>query len=80
MIMNDENISNTTAIQEMLYRNLGSTGEKVSVIGIGGAHIGHKGVVEQLSIRIIRSAIDRGPRYEKHGSRDFVEFAHGNSH
>jgi len=55
-----ETMSNTTAMQGMLYRTLGSTGEKVSAIGIGGWHIGLKGVDEQLSIRIIRTAVDRG--------------------
>jgi aryl-alcohol dehydrogenase-like predicted oxidoreductase len=44
----------------MIYRTLGSTGEKVSAIGIGGWHLGLKHVDEQLSIRIVRSAIDRG--------------------
>ena len=53
-------MSNTTAIQGMLYRTLGSTGEKVSAIGLGGSHIGLNRVDEQLSIRIIRTAIDRG--------------------
>ena len=49
-----------TAPQGMLYRTLGRTGEKVSVIGIGGWHIGLPDVDEQLSIRIIRTAVDRG--------------------
>jgi predicted aldo/keto reductase-like oxidoreductase len=40
-------------------RPLGRTGEKVSAIGLGGYHIGIQGD-EQLSLRIIRSAIDRG--------------------
>jgi predicted aldo/keto reductase-like oxidoreductase len=53
-------MSNTTAIQGMLYRTLGSTGEKVSAIGIGGWHIGLNSVDEPLSLRIIRTAIDRG--------------------
>jgi aryl-alcohol dehydrogenase-like predicted oxidoreductase len=44
----------------MSYRPLGSTGVKVSVIGIGGWHLGLKNVDEQLAIRIVRSAIDRG--------------------
>ncbi len=44
----------------MLYRTLGSTGEKVSAIGIGGSHIGLNGVDEQLSIRILRTSVDRG--------------------
>src|SRR5665647_1432609 len=60
MIKSNENLSNNLATQEMLYRTLGSTGEKVSVIGLGGSHIGHKDMDEQLSIRIIRTAIDRG--------------------
>jgi aryl-alcohol dehydrogenase-like predicted oxidoreductase len=49
-----------TAPQGMLYRTLGRTGEKVSAIGIGGWHIGLPHVDEQLSIRIIRTAVDRG--------------------
>ena len=53
-------MSNTTPMQGMLTRTLGSTGEKVSAIGIGGWHVGLKGVDEQLSIRIIRTAVDRG--------------------
>ncbi len=48
------------ASREMLYRTLGSTGEKVSVIGLGGSHIGSNGVSEQVAIRIMRTAIDRG--------------------
>jgi predicted aldo/keto reductase-like oxidoreductase len=42
------------------YRVLGSTGERVSPIGLGGWHLGLPTVDEQLSIRIVRSAIDRG--------------------
>ena len=45
---------------EMIYRTLGSTREKVSAIGVGGWHLGLKHVDEQLAIRIVRSAIDRG--------------------
>ena len=44
----------------MIYRTLGSTGEKVSAIGVGGWHLGLEHVDEQLAIRIVRSAIDRG--------------------
>ncbi|BCL37066.1 aldo/keto reductase [Nostoc sp. MS1] len=44
----------------MLYRVLGSTGERVSAIGLGGWHIGLKYVDEELGIRIVHAAIDRG--------------------
>src|ERR1044071_7313384 len=44
---------------EMIYRKLGRTGERVSAIGLGGYHIGVPRE-EQESIRLIRSAIDRG--------------------
>ncbi len=43
----------------MLYRELGTTGERVSAIGLGGFHIGKQKDPEE-SYRIIRSAIDRG--------------------
>ncbi len=45
---------------EMQYRELGSTGEKISAIGLGGWHLSLKHVDEQLAIRIVRTAIDRG--------------------
>jgi len=44
---------------EIPLRQLGRTGEKVSCIGLGGSHIG-KVKDEQESIRIMRTAIDRG--------------------
>ena len=44
----------------MIYRTLGSTGERVSAIGLGGWHLGLKTVDEQLAIRIVRAAIDGG--------------------
>ena len=47
----------------MIYRTLGSTGEKVSAIGVGGWHLGLKTVDEQLAIRIVRSAVDRGVNF-----------------
>jgi predicted aldo/keto reductase-like oxidoreductase len=50
------NMSNS----EMLYRELGSTNEKVSAIGLGGWHLSLKHVDEPLAIRIVRTAIDRG--------------------
>lgn len=45
---------------EMQYRLLGNTGEEVSAIGLGGWHIGLKYVDEELGIKIVRTAIDRG--------------------
>jgi aryl-alcohol dehydrogenase-like predicted oxidoreductase len=42
------------------HRTLGRTGEQVSAIGLGGWHLGLKHVDEALSIRIVRTAIDRG--------------------
>src|SRR2546423_712816 len=45
---------------EMPYRVLGRTGERVSAIGLGGWHLGLKNVDEKLSLRIVRTAIDRG--------------------
>jgi len=44
---------------DMIYRVLGRTNERVSAIGLGGFHIGLPRSEEE-SIRIIRSAIDRG--------------------
>src|ERR1700722_7632199 len=45
---------------DMLYRTLGRTGEKISVIGLGGYHIGKPQLSEADSIKIVRTAIDRG--------------------
>jgi aryl-alcohol dehydrogenase-like predicted oxidoreductase len=47
----------------MIYRTLGSTGEKVSAIGVGGWHLSLKHVDEDLSLRIVRAAIDRGVNF-----------------
>src|SRR3954470_11625616 len=44
----------------MTYRTLGRTGEKVSAIGMGGFHIGKPELQEADSLRLIRTAIDRG--------------------
>jgi predicted aldo/keto reductase-like oxidoreductase len=44
---------------EIPYRVLGRTGEKVSLVGLGGSHIGTQHD-EQESLRIVRTAIDRG--------------------
>jgi aryl-alcohol dehydrogenase-like predicted oxidoreductase len=46
----------------MPHRTLGRTGEKVSLMGLGGSHIGRQ-KDEQESIQIIRTAIDNGVNF-----------------
>src|SRR2546425_258806 len=45
---------------DMLYRTLGRTGEQISAIGMGGYHIAKHGLTDDESVRMIRSAVDRG--------------------
>jgi predicted aldo/keto reductase-like oxidoreductase len=45
---------------EMLYRPLGATGAEVSVIGMGGSHLGQATVDEDTAIRLIQEGLDRG--------------------
>ena len=45
---------------EMLFRPLGTTGVQVSVIGLGGSHLGQAQVPEDLAINLIHEALDRG--------------------
>jgi predicted aldo/keto reductase-like oxidoreductase len=45
---------------EMPTRVLGHTGERVSLIGLGGWHLGLPRVDEPLAIRLVRESIDRG--------------------
>jgi aryl-alcohol dehydrogenase-like predicted oxidoreductase len=47
---------------DMRYRKLGRTGEEVSLVGLGGYHIGIQ-QDENESIRIIRSAVDAGVNF-----------------
>jgi predicted aldo/keto reductase-like oxidoreductase len=47
---------------EMPYRTLGRSGEKVSLLGLGGAHIG-MAKSEDESIRIVRTALDSGVNF-----------------
>ena len=48
---------------EMIYRTLGQTGERVSALGLGGYHIGKPELTDEESIRIIRTALDRGMNF-----------------
>jgi aryl-alcohol dehydrogenase-like predicted oxidoreductase len=41
-------------------RMLGSTGVEVTILGVGGYHIGKSTVAPELGIRLIRTAIDEG--------------------
>src|SRR6185369_1397010 len=54
--MSQERESNS----EMPVRTLGRTGVSVSLIGLGGWHLGFKYIDEKLATRIIRTAIDNG--------------------
>ncbi len=47
----------------MPYRPLGKTGERVSLITLGGAHIGYGHVQESEAIRIMHAAIDAGVNF-----------------
>jgi uncharacterized protein len=58
-------MKNTSAGQtynEIPRRTLGRTGEKVSMAGLGGYHIGSQSE-EQESIRIVRTALDSGMNF-----------------
>ncbi len=46
---------------EMVYRELGTTGERVSVIGMGGFHLAKdQSITAEDAIRLVRSASDQG--------------------
>jgi uncharacterized protein len=45
------------------YRTFGHRPDKVSMLGIGGAHIGEKYVPEDVAIRIVRTALDAGVNF-----------------
>ena len=56
---------------EIPYRNLGRTGERVSVIGLGGFHLS-KPNNENEAIQIVRTAIDNGINFMDN-SWDYAE-------
>jgi predicted aldo/keto reductase-like oxidoreductase len=45
---------------EMIFRELGTTGVQVSVIGMGGAHLGRPTVTEHDALRLIHAGLDGG--------------------
>lgn len=51
------------SVEGMPYRMLGRTGEKVSLLCLGGSHVGHPRVPEAEVIRIIRHAMDAGVNF-----------------
>ena len=44
----------------MIYRELGTTGERVSAIGMGGYHLGKSQLTQAESIRLLHAGIDAG--------------------
>jgi predicted aldo/keto reductase-like oxidoreductase len=60
MALRDEAVA---APGEIPRRTLGRTGQSVSIIGIGGHHIGRPHVSEEESTRIIRTALDSGVNF-----------------
>lgn len=55
---------------EVPRRPLGTTGEKVSAIGLGGFHLGKRELSESDAIRIMRTAIDNGINFLPVEDRD----------
>jgi uncharacterized protein len=53
------NVTRRPGSPNMMYRELGRTGERVSAIGIGGYHLGKQQDPSESS-RLLRAAIDRG--------------------
>lgn len=60
---------------DMLYRTLGHTGEKVSLIGVGGAHLSRPPLDERGATRLIHAALDRGINFLD----NCWDYGHGNS-
>ncbi len=60
---------------DMLFRALGSTGEKVSLIGLGGAHLSRAPMTEASAGHLIQTALDRGINFLD----NCWDYGHGNS-
>ncbi len=56
-------MSDSTTTSGIPTRPLGKTGVEVSILGVGGAHIGFPKVEEATGIRIIQQAIDAGATF-----------------
>ena len=52
--------NNSNNNKDIPQRPLGRTGVQVSVLGLGGSHIGGPDLTDDASVRLIRAAIDRG--------------------
>jgi predicted aldo/keto reductase-like oxidoreductase len=55
-------VAQETQANGIPWRTLGRTGEKVSLVGVGGAHLGRLHD-EQEAIRIVRTALDSGVNF-----------------
>src|SRR6202789_1531169 len=60
------NASRRPESPQMMYRELGRTGERVSAIGMGGYHIGKQQDPDE-SLLLLPTAIDRGITFMKNG-------------
>jgi predicted aldo/keto reductase-like oxidoreductase len=58
-----EGMSFASAAHGMPYRMLGKTGEKVSLLGIGGAHLNMGGISETDAFNLVRTAMDNGVNF-----------------
>ena len=54
--------SSTSPFKEMPYRKLGGTGERISLVGIGGFHLGEPRT-DAEAVRIARTTIDHGVNF-----------------
>ncbi len=60
---------------DMIYRPLGNTGVKVSLIGLGGAHLSRQPLDEAAAGKLIHAALDRGINFLD----NCWDYGHGNS-
>ena len=58
-----EKMSFAATTGSMPYRVLGRTGEKVSLLGLGGAHLAFKNISESDAIAVVRTGMDHGVNF-----------------